>query len=218
VIELFKKNTIMRYIFIVLLFPLFVKSQIGSNNMYLYAKAGGGSVDTALFSNISFSGEYLVKPYLGLNYNFDFVHRNDSLFQFHSTLGPVAAPIVFISQFSFINLGNNVGAQLGIVLLALLIPDGVSFHIPYRYSYDFSPYVNILGFDYVKNKNTNQRNCRYAASFGFKASYCFGTNMTVMAYTETRKVSTMGWSLGGGIGIGYTFTSENIKNLNVFRR
>ena len=83
------------------------------------------------------------------------MHRNDSLFQMHLPIGIIAAPIMFLGQMSTINIfGNgNTGAKLGMVLLALLIPDGVSFHIPYRYRYDFSPYANILGFDYIKNKN-----------------------------------------------------------------
>ena len=209
--------TMKKYSLLVLvLFPLLVQAQIPNNNMYLYGKVSGGMVDTALFSNVSISAEYLVKPYLGLNYNFDFMHRNDNIFQFHSPVGPIAAPIVFISQLSIFNFGNNLGTQLGVVLLALIIPDGVSFHIPFRYNYDFSPYANIIGFDFVKNKTTNQSNFRYAASFGFKASYCFSNNFTLMAFTETRKVSTMGWSLGAGVGIGYSFNAEGLKNIKIF--
>ncbi len=189
--------------------------------MYAYSKISGGKVDTALYSNFSIGCEYLVKPYLGLNYNFDFMFRNDKIFQLHSPLGPIAAPIMFIAQLTNFNIfnngNNNVKAKLGIVLLALLIPDGVSFHIPYRFKYDFSPYANILGFDYIKNKNLNEKHIRYAASFGFKTSYCFSNNLTALAFIETRKVSTMGWSFGGGFGIGYTFSPKGIENVDLLK-
>ncbi len=211
----------MRLVFIACIFPFFVSSQINENKMYAYTKISGGKVDSALYTNFSIGCEYLVKPYLGLNYNFDFMYRNDNIFQLHSPVGPIAAPIMFIAQltnFNIFNNGNNtLKAKLGIVLLALLIPDGVSFHIPYKYRYDFSPYVNILGFDYIKNNNTNLRNIRYAASFGFKTSYCFSNKLTALAFIETRKVSTMGWSLGAGFGIGYTFSPKGIENVDLLK-
>ncbi len=210
----------MRLLILTFIFPFFVNSQLNQQKLYAYTKFSGGIVDSAKYTNLSFGCELLIKPYLALNYNFDFLHRNDSLFQMHLPIGIIAAPIMFLGQMSTINIfGNgNTGAKLGMVLLALLIPDGVSFHIPYRYRYDFSPYANILGFDYIKNKNFNSKHIRYAASFGFKTSYCFSNNLTLIAFTETRKVSTMGWSFGGGIGIGYSFTPKGIEDVNLLEK
>lgn len=207
----------MRTLIVILFLPFIVNSQIPENKLYLYSKLSTGKVDTAFYSNFSIAGEYLVRPYLGLNYNFDFMHRNDNIFQLHSTVGPIAAPIMFIAQFSnYTNIATgSTAGKLGIVLLALLIPDGVSFHIPYQYKYDFSPYFNILGFDYIKDKNLNYKYFRYSASFGFKTSYCYSNNLTLIGFTETRKVSGMGWSLGLGVGIGYTFTPDGIDNIHL---
>ena len=200
----YKNN--MRLLFILLMFPFISFGQIEMNKFYLYGKGSIGKVDTAIYSNLSFSGEYLVHKNIGLNYSFEFMHRNDQIFQFHTTMGVVAGPLLFVvlATNSAVSV-NSSGSKFLLAALAFALPDGVSFHIPYRYHWDFSPYINFLGFDYVKYKNLNYHQFKYASSFGFKTSYWTESNLTFLAFAETRKVREMGWSIGMGIGIGYTF-------------
>lgn len=195
----------MRLLFIILLFPIICSSQIETNKFYIYGKLSSGKVDTALYTNLSFSGEYLVHKNIGLNYSLEFMHRNDQIFQFHTTMGAVAGPLLFVVLATTPVVVNSNGTKFLLAALAFALPDGVSFHIPYRYRWDFSPYINFLGFDYVRYKNYNFGEFRYASSFGFKASYWRENNLTFLAFAETRKVRTMGWSIGAGLGIGYTF-------------
>lgn len=195
----------MRILFIFIFCPLISYSQIETNKFYIYGKISTGIVDTAVYTNLSFSGEYLVHKNIGLNYSLEFMQRNDQIFQFHTSMGAVAGPLLFVVLATTPVVINQNGTKFLLAALALALPDGVSFHIPYRYRWDFSPYVNFLGFDYVRYQNLNFGEFRYASSFGFKASYWRENNLTFLAFAETRKVRTMGWSFGAGLGIGYTF-------------
>lgn len=203
------KLLIMKILLFLFLVPLYSYSQIDMNKFYLYGKTSFGKVDTALYTNISFSGEYLVHKNIGLNYSMEFMHRDDQIFQFHTTMGAVAGPLLFVVLAANSVVMNSNGTKFLLAALAFVLPDGVSFHIPYRYRWDFSPYINFLGFDYVKYKNINFHEFRYASSFGFKTSYWMNNNMTFLAFAETRKVRTMGWSYGMGFGVGYTFKARD---------
>lgn len=190
-------------------------AQLTTGDGHVFAKYSYGVVDTARFSNYSISGEYFVNEYIGLNYNFDLLFRNDNIRQFHSSVGALAGPpLILIGVIASLGNSNNnndpnnsnfnygpLGIALGILILAA--PDGISFHIPVSYKWDLSPYLNVLGLDYVRNKNTNINQFKYAMSFGFKATYLTYSNFTLNSFVETRKVAGMGWSFGGGFGLGY---------------
>lgn len=190
-------------------------AQLTEGEGHVFAKYSYGIVDTARFSNYSISGEYFVNEYIGLNYNFDLLFRNDNIRQFHTSVGALAGPpLILIGVLASLSnsVNNNdpdnstfnygpLGIALGILILAA--PDGISFHIPVSYKWDLSPYANVLGLDYVRNKNTNINKFKYAMSFGFKATYLTYSNITLNSFIETRKVAGMGWSFGGGFGLGY---------------
>ncbi len=191
------------------------QAQLTYGDGHVFAKYSYGIVDSARYHNYSVSGEYFVNDFIGLNYNFDLMFRNDNIRQFHSSVGALAGPPLILlgvlraavnnddnddSDDSEFNLGV-LGALLGVLIL--VAPDGVSFHIPVSYKWDISPYANVLGIDFVRNKNTNHNNFKYAMSFGCKTTYLTYSNFTLNAFMETRKVAGMGWSFGGGFGIGY---------------
>ncbi|MES2590050.1 MAG: hypothetical protein V4622_13810 [Bacteroidota bacterium] len=171
-------------------------------------------VDSANYQNFSLGAEWLVHERIGLNYNFDFVHRDDKLYHLHSSAGLVAGPpLIGLGIISYLVNGNlaedgNLGG-LGIVggLLLLILPEGVSYHLPIKYNYDLSAYANVLGVDFVKNNKpgVDKGYLRYAPTFGAKFSYWNPKNFTIFSFVETRKTAAMGWSLGAGLGFGKTF-------------
>ncbi|ASS50671.1 MAG: hypothetical protein A3D31_14000 [Candidatus Fluviicola riflensis] len=190
------------------------QAQLTYGDGHVFVKYSYGIVDSARYHNYSVSGEYFVNDFIGLNYNFDLMFRNDNIRQFHSSVGALAGPpLILIGVITAVSNNNdddmddsqfNLGA-LGSVLgiLILVAPDGVSFHIPVSYKWDISPYANLLGIDFVRNKNTNHNNFKYAMSFGCKTTYLTYSDFTLNAFLETRKVAGMGWSFGGGFGLGY---------------
>jgi hypothetical protein len=199
----------MKLLIFILLFLSFTSfSQLTTNKYHLYGKYSYGTIDTAVYSNYSIAFEYIFHKNFGLNYNIDFFRRNDNINQFHAPMGLLVGPLFFIAMASNTTISTNtkIGTNLFIGLLAFALPDGISYHIPIKYHWDLSPYINLLGFDYVTNKNTNTRQFKYASSFGIKTTYWKSDNFTFTAFTETRNAFQMGWSIGGGLGVGYTFS------------
>jgi hypothetical protein len=187
-------------------------SQLNQCKGNAHFKLSAGKIDSAIYQNYSIGGEYFVHDNISLNYNFDVFLRNDKIWQLHSSAGLIAGPpliglgiVSWISN-SVTNNSADLGA-LGVVtgILLLILPEGVSFHLPYKYNWNFSTYANVLGVDFMKNNNSNKSYLRYAATFGVKTNYWNPKNYTIFSFFETRKVAGMGWSMGGGIGIGRTF-------------
>lgn len=191
-------------------------SQLSECNHSFHFKMSLGKVDSASYQNFSIGGEWMIKKRFGLNYNFDFVHRNDQIYQLHSSAGLIAGPpligLGIISSIGKTVSSGNGDADLGALgviggILLLILPEGVSYHIPYRYNWDFAPYLNVLGVDFMKNNkpNVNKGYLRYAATAGLKVSYWNPKNYTFFSFIETRKTAGMGFAYGGGFGIGITF-------------
>jgi hypothetical protein len=181
---------------------------------HVFAKYSYGIVDSANYHNYSVSGEYFVSPYIGLNYNFDLMFRSDQLRQFHTSIGALAGPpLIAIGVVSAVSNGDNDSdfnaGPLGILLgiLILVAPDGVSFHVPIRYKWDISPYANVLGLDYVRDKGKDDSYFKYAMSVGLKTTYLAAGRFSLNTFVETRKVAGMGWSFGGGFGLGVALGS-----------
>jgi hypothetical protein len=159
-----------------------------------------GAVDSTAYWGLGARSEWRVHERLSLNYNLERIVRRDNI-----------SPLIIFGLISsadnqFFNLGGW-GTALGI--LALVAPDGVSFHIPYRFKWEFSPYANVLGVDFMRNRNTDKFYIRYGASFGVKTSYWMENNWTLQGFLETRKVAGVNWSVGGGVGVGYSFGTRD---------
>jgi hypothetical protein len=183
------------------------------NNFHVYGHFGAGGIggteytanQGAGYSITGLKAEILFKKGWGLNYNFDYQMRKDSITQFHSTMGVVGAPLLMgfgvYKGFDGDTTTKGVGTfLLGLALLAL--PDGISVHYNVAPGWDVSPYANILGLDFIKDKKNDELFIKYACSFGFKGTYILKDRLTFTAYAETRQAASFGWGFGGGMGIG----------------
>ena len=181
--------------------------QLNEKFINITAKYSLGKIDTANYNNISFTGEIILHKYIGINYNFDYLFRNDNVRHIHSSIGLLGGPILIGAGFSNLFDGDSTtkGRMILVGIAILALPDGISFHIPAGYKIDVSLYANALGLDFVKNRTTNQTYLKYAASFGVKTTYLFNEKFTLAGFVETRKTAGMLWGIGGGIGIGIAF-------------
>lgn len=189
----------------------YCRAQFNQNTGHVYFANGYGKVDSANLQTYGVRAEFLIHEKVGLNYNLEFVHRNDNIYQIHSSAGLLLGPPLIIFGLITSNADNpnsvfDLGG-LGVVggILLLVAPDGVSYHIPVGFHWDVSPYANFLGVDFMKNNNSDKWYLRYAGSYGCKVNYWNMGGLTFTAFAETRKVAGMGWSYGGGLGIGYAF-------------
>jgi hypothetical protein len=199
------KSTVLILLFTSLTFESV--AQLTDHKFHLYGRAGIGSVQSVMYNSYSLNAEFMFKNKFGINYNFDYLTRQDNLRNIHLTMGMLGAPVLF-----GVGLGNSFDGDTtssgafgiigGLVLLAL--PDGVSYHISPKYGWDISPYANILGLDFIKNRVTDEEYLKYACSFGVKSSYLID-RFTVTGFVETRQAAGFGWSIGGGVGIGAVF-------------
>lgn len=185
----------------------FAQAQLTEKKIHLTAKYSFGSIDSAIYQNISAGFEWHVHKYIGINYNFELMFRNDNYRHIHTPMGLIGGPIIIlasaVNSFGFYANGNGSGIWIGLLILAL--PDGISGHIPVGYKWDLSPYANILGIDFVKNRNNNDSWIKYACSFGTRVNYSHNENLTFCTFLETRKTAGYPWGVGGGVGIGYAF-------------
>jgi hypothetical protein len=200
-------------ILLLLALPFCSFSQLTENKFHFLAKYGIGKVATANYSTVSLAGEWFVHPNIGLNYSFEWMERSDNIRQIHTPMGIVGGPILIVG--SFLSSGGDttrsgIGAALGILLLVL--PDGVSFHLPASYKWDISPYANILGLDFIRDRNMARSYLKYACSFGLKSTYGLTEKIKLTAFLETRQAARFGWSFGGGIGLGMVFGNRSATN------
>jgi hypothetical protein len=197
------KNLLFTLTFI--LFSQIVSAQLMDHKFHLYGRYGMGAVQNTSYNIVSLNGEILLKKNLGLNYNFDYQMRKDSINQFHTSMGILGAPVLFgIGLSNAVDSDTTSSGAFGILggLLLLVLPDGVSYHYSPAYKWDLSPYANILGLDFIKDKKTDDFYLKYACSFGVKSSYIISDLITVTGYVETRQAARFGWGFGGGLGLG----------------
>jgi hypothetical protein len=199
------KRTLTLLLFIAFSIGAKAQLQLTDYKFHVYGRAGLGSVQSALFNSYSLNGEFIFKNKFGINYNFDYVSRQDDLRHFHMTMGLLGAPVLFGIGLGKTFAGDTTSSgAFGVIggLILLVLPDGVSYHISPKDGWDISPYANILGLDFIKNRATGDEYLKYACSFGVKSTYLIKERFTVSGFLETRQAASFGWSFGGGIGIG----------------
>lgn len=153
-------------------------------------------------------------------YNLEYQRRTDNYNHIHASVGTLAGPpLILIGLLSGIASSNDasstgslfglgyLGALVG--LLITILPDGVSYHIPYGFNGDIAPYANVLGIDYIWNKNLGYSQWKYACSFGVKGTYWHHSNWMMQGFLETRKVASTGWGFGAGIGVAYSLGNNS---------
>jgi hypothetical protein len=198
-------------------------SQLTQKRGYIGLKASYGFMDTSSYQNFGITGEYLIKNRIGFIYNMEFQKRSDNFNHIHASVGTLAGPPLLIvgllsgmsntdqtSSGSVFGLGY-LGALAG--LLITILPDGFSYHFPLGYNWDVSPYANVLGIDYVWNKDIGYNQWKYACSFGVKGTYWHYNNWMFQSFLETRKVASTAWGIGFGVGVAYSL-GNNQKESN----
>lgn len=208
-----------KFVLIVMLVFLMLeaKSQVTNYRWHTYAKMSGGMIDSSSYINGGLSAEFMLFKRIGLNYNLEFQHRSDNYNHVHASVGSLAGPpLIVIGLISGLaNSANNssnsesvfglgyLGTLMG--LLITVLPDGVSYHFPIGYKWDVAPYANVLGFDWIRNREIGYSEFKYSCSFGVRGTYLIKDRMTAIGFIETRKVASTGWGIGAGIGLGYLF-------------
>lgn len=150
---------------------------------------------------------------ISVNYNFDLSYSTDNVRYFHTPLGLIGGPPLIVlgllsgdgssgGDSSSLNLGKG-GAVLG--LLLLVAPDGIAAHIPIGSHVDIAPYANVLGLDFIRDRNTDQKWIKYSASFGMQVTFLHKTDFTMSLYGEVRKAAKFDWMKGIGFSVGYHF-------------
>lgn len=202
------------------------KAQLTNADAHIYTKYTFGKLDTALYNNYAIAGEFFVNEYIGLNYDFELLFRNDNVRHFHSSIGAlIGPPLIGIGLIAWGQNGSDgaddtdgdgvvdsdfnlgpLGVLLGIAIL--VAPDGVTLHIPVSYKWDVAPYANVLGVDYVWRKK-DFGHFKYAMSFGVKSTYLHQDRYTVNFFAETRKVAGQKWGFGAGFGLGFVLGSTS---------
>lgn len=184
-----------------------VNGQLTNHQFNLYGKYSYGFNSSSNYHNYGLNGELIVHRNFGINYNFDFVDRSDDFRQIHTPMGIVGGPLVIAAGLSNVFDGDSTSsgglALVGIVLFFL--PEGVSFHQNIGYRWDISPYANLLGIDFIKNRATDESWIKYACSFGVRGTYVLKDRVTFSPFIETRKTASVPWGFGGGFAIGVLF-------------
>ena len=144
-VEFAIKTLFVGFLFALLVIPFSSKAQLTEKKGYVGFKTSYGFVDTSFYTNYGLTGEYLFKNRIGLVYNFEYQRRTDNFKHIHASVGSLAGPpLILIGLISGLadtaNDGTSSGSVFGlgylgtlIGLLITVLPDGVSYHIPYGY-------------------------------------------------------------------------------------
>lgn len=214
-VEFATKKHLIYFLFCFLFVSFSSISQLTEKKGYVGFKSSYGFVDTSFYTNYGITGEYIFENRIGLVYNLEYQKRTDNYKHIHASVGSLAGPplilIGLLSGISSADDNTSSGAFYGlgylgtlVGLLITVLPDGVSYHIPYGYNGDIAPYANVLGIDYIWNKGIGYSQWKYSCSFGVKGTYWHQSNWMLQGFLETRKVASTGWGFGAGLGVSYS--------------
>jgi len=183
-----------------------VHAQLESAKWQYYGKYSFGYAGNMNYSYVGFTMENQFKPRWTLNWNLEFLDRRDDVFQLHGSMGLIGGPVFMGWAVNHSTFGNGgIGSSIILGLLIMAAPDGVSYNIPLAYRWDLSPYVNVLGFDWVQyNEVDGLSHLYYSASAGLRCTYWVTDRFFTKAFVETRKAGTLDWNFGGGLAIGWS--------------
>lgn len=198
------------------IFGLKAHTQTNDHPIHIQMTYGRGIVQSSSYSNYSLRGEYLLQNRIGLKYNFDYIVRKDSITQFHTSMGILAAPVLFgIGLIKSVDSDTTTKGTWGIIggILLLILPDGLSYHFSPAHNWDINPYGNLLGLDFVNNRKNKHKQLKYTCSFGVSFTRRIVEFLSVSTFIETRQTAGYGWGLAGGVGLGvYLGQRKNTTN------
>lgn len=187
-------------------------TQLDDHPFHIQTRYGIGIVQQKVYSSYSLHGECLLKNKIGLNYNFDYVIRKDSITQFHTSMGILAAPVLFgIGLIKSLDSDTTTKGAWAIVggILLLVLPDGISYHFSPAYHWGIAPYANLMGLDFVNNRKNKHKQLKYTCSFGVTFTRRIVESLSVSTFIETRQTAGYGWGLAGGVGLSMFWGKRN---------
>jgi hypothetical protein len=203
------KIHIMKYfLFLFSLSSSFAFGQLTQKSFRVEANGMFGTYGNSAYYGGSLGARWLVSERIGLRYNFDVLQLNNNTRHVHTPMGLVGGPILLASGIArTIDGDSTTRGGFGIVsgILLLILPEGLSYHLPIGSHLEISPYANVLGIDFIRDKNNNSSRVKYACSFGVQLTALTFSNLTVQGFVETRKAASVPWGFGAGVGLGWTF-------------
>lgn len=202
-----------RILLVIILFTgLFsqLNAQMESSKWQFYGKYSRGlTLNKTPYSYTGMGMEYQFKPRWTLNWNLEMLARKDTIFQLHGPMGLIGGPAFTVwainNSWGFKGVGSSI--LLGLIIMAT--PEGISYHIPVGYRWDLSPYVNVLGFDWVQtDENIGFQSVLYSVSAGVRCSYWFTDRFFVKGFLESRKAGYLDLNVGGGIALGWSIPNQ----------
>jgi len=142
------------------------------------------------FNDVSADIQYFVHDNVSLNYS---IAINGNYFHV-----PASIPIVAVALYC------GVTADVEFLYL-LLIPEGVSYHIPINESFGFSPYINPLGFEYMEYPEGG--NAWYmTGAAGIRFNALLYDRFYISPFTEYKvNYANSDYGLRTGVSAGYRF-------------
>jgi hypothetical protein len=197
----------MKYIlFLVFLSSGTIFGQLTQKSFRVEANGMFGTYGSASYYGGSLGARWLVSDRIGLRYNFDVLQLNNQTRHIHTPMGLIGSPLLIGAGIGrTIDGDSTTRGGFGIItgLLLLALPEGFSYHVPIGNRLEISPYANLLGIDFIRNKATNSNRVKYACSFGLQMTALTFSSLTIQGFIETRKTASVPWGFGGGIGLGW---------------
>ncbi len=186
---------------LILWLPLISSAQFEKKNFVL--SATGAQIEYDSFTPRNAYGldlQYFVSDHVSLNYNLKFGERYVHL--------PAGAPVAVVALVMAVASANDGSGGLFVAggLLAALLPEGVSFHANVNQNVVISPYINPLGFEWIKNANAGGRDTWLTGSAGTKVNFLLG-DFVIAPYGEYKMLYGNYDNPGIGVGVsaGYRF-------------
>jgi hypothetical protein len=180
-------------------------AQMEASKWQHYPKISMGLTGNTSYINYGWTSEYQFRPKWTLNWNLEVQARMDSIVQLHGSMGLIGGPAFMGWAINNSWTPKGIGTSILIGLMIMAIPDGISYHIPVGYRWDISPYVNVLGFDYVPaDSDVGKNYLLYSASAGVRCSYWFADRFFAKAFVETRKAGYLEFNYGLGVALGWS--------------
>ena len=112
-------------------------------------------------------GEYFLGHKVSLNYRYGFGYNSDGVFMGH--INPSLLGLAYLVAVG----GSSSGEEL---LLAFMIPEGISYHVYPNEKLEVAPYVNPLGSEINLTSNSS---FDFSCSFGMAIHYIPVKNMSI---------------------------------------
>lgn len=156
-------------------------------------------------NNVNFTGyglqfTYPLGDHFGLNYKLLFGHNTERDFFLHSNMGSYVS-VLFLTTSGTV---NNIGY---VCVLLLIIPEGVSLHIPINKFFRLTPFINPLGVDFWHDKFTQIDYVKGSLDIGIKPTLVLFDKLSVapslgykILYSKTHEKG-----IEFGISVGFRF-------------